>query len=44
MQNTEWSGRAGANHGNVCIAHNDVIVTLNNQPSTFSRASDAKTI
>src|SRR5438067_3481698 len=36
MYNAKWPGNAGANQWNVCVAHNYVIVTLNNQPSTLN--------
>jgi len=36
MDNAKWTGNAGADQWNVCFAHNDLIVTLNNQPSTLN--------
>jgi hypothetical protein len=36
MDNAEWTGNAGTDQWNICIAHNDVIVPLNNQPSTLN--------
>src|SRR5437870_391288 len=29
VHNAEWTGNAGTDQWNVCVAHNDVIVTLN---------------
>jgi hypothetical protein len=36
MDNSKWTGNARTDHWNVCVAHNEVIVTLNNQPTTLN--------
>jgi len=36
MDNAKWTGNAGTNQRNIGVARNEVIVTLNNQPSTLN--------
>jgi hypothetical protein len=36
MDNAKRPGNAGTDQWNVSVAHNEVIVTLNNQPSTLN--------
>ena len=36
MDNSEWPGNAGTDQWNIRVAHNEVIVALNNQPSTLN--------
>jgi hypothetical protein len=36
MDNAKLTGNAGTDQWNIFVAHNDVIVTLNNQSSTLN--------
>src|SRR5206468_12713886 len=36
MDNAKWTGNAGTDQRNIGVAHIEVIVTLNNQPSTLN--------
>jgi len=36
MDNAKWTGNAGTDQWNIGVAQNDLIVTVDNQPSTLN--------